>query len=94
MFACRAVLQEVCSMLILPPLPDNNTPDEGREALQLMRRYHPLATVQEQAEQLMDLDDGTCRIVQGLRAVGLLQEQHGGDAIAALLDAPYDFYNE
>eukprot|EP00879_Flechtneria_rotunda_P013914 GHRR01014532.1.p2 GENE.GHRR01014532.1~~GHRR01014532.1.p2 ORF type:complete len:148 (+),score=54.49 GHRR01014532.1:2109-2552(+) len=64
------------------------THDEGREALEYLRRYHPLATVFEQAEQLMELDDGSSRVQQALNVMRLMRQQHGDNAIAALAAPP------
>eukprot|EP00879_Flechtneria_rotunda_P008391 GHRR01008789.1.p1 GENE.GHRR01008789.1~~GHRR01008789.1.p1 ORF type:complete len:347 (+),score=112.71 GHRR01008789.1:909-1949(+) len=87
-----AFLEKVDRSLVPLPLPPPTEPDEGREALEYLRHFHPLATILEQAEQLMELDDGSSRIQQAMSVMRLMVEQHGDDAITALVAPPPTFY--
>ncbi len=67
--------------------------DLGIKALMRLRRFSPMAAVHAQIAQLMEIDDGSDRFEQALRAVRLVQQQHGPEALFGLFKAPASFRN-
>lgn len=86
-----SLMQEGCCLM---DIPNGSIDDEGREALAYMRKYNALADIQQQANQLMEQNDGRDRLQKGFEVVRLLKEQHGHDALCALAGLPPGFLAE